>query len=349
MHRKASCDGRERMLIIENQEWVEKNFSQCQLGNTLRNQRLITVAQNMIECPDESLPTQNSDWSDLKAAYNLFDRPEATLENIASVHWQNTRSTSCEHALLICDTTDISHQSHKATKGLGMLGDGRGSGFQLHTCLMVDSQSKSIIGVAGAKYYHRKKAPKNETRSERLARDRESQLWGDVVDLVGRPPEQSTWIHVFDRGGDNFEALCHIVQQQCCWLIRVGQMNRKVCLQSGEVIPMKTAVKSAKLLGSYDLLLRARQGVAARTAKIEVSSITIRLPRPSVSSSFVKESGLKQIETNIVIVKEIDPPKGVSRITWVLMTSLAVDTFEQAWRVIEYYETVGSLRNITNA
>lgn len=329
----------ERMLIVENTEWIEQNFVGCQLGNTLRNQRLVTVAQSMIERPDESLPTQNADWCDLKAAYNLFDRPEATLENIARVHWEKTRQASCQHALLICDTTDISHQSHKATTGLGMLGDGRGLGFQLHSCLMVDSQSKSIIGVAGAKYYHRKKAPTNEKRAERLARDRESKLWGDVVDLVGRPPEQSKWIHVFDRGGDNFEALCHIVKQQCDWVIRVGQMNRKVLLHDDKVVPMKTAIKRAKLLGSYELHLRARQGVAARTAKIEVSSMTIKLPRPSVSSRFVKDSGHKEIETNIVVVKEVDAPRGVSRIMWVLMTSIAVDTFEQAWKVIEYYES----------
>jgi hypothetical protein len=330
---------RERILIIENEEWVEQNFGGCQLGNTLRDNRLKIVAKNMLERPDRSLPQQNADWSDLKAAYNLFDRPEATLEAIARVHWEKTRATSCKHVLLICDTTDLSHQAHKATTGLGILGDGRGSGFQLHSCLMVDSQSKSIIGVAGAKFYHRKRVPKNETRKKRLARDRESLLWSHVVDAVGRQPEGSTWIHVFDRGGDNFEALCHIVHQKCGWLIRVGQMSRKIIGPDEQVVPMKNALKSAKVLGTYDLHLRTRPGVAARVAKIEVSSMTIKLPRPSKTSKFVKECDIGEIETNLLIVKEINPPKGVKKISWILMTSLAVRTFEQAWRVIEYYES----------
>lgn len=327
------------MLIVENKEWIDNNFGECQLGHKQRNERLRIVAQNMVERPDESLPKQNSDWTDLKAAYNLFDRPEASLENIARVHWENSRATKCKHVLLICDTTDISHQNHKATEGLSMLGDGRGSGFQLHSCLMVNSQSKSIIGVAGAKFYHRRRAPKGETRATRLGRDRESLLWGNVVDLVGRPPAESTWIHVFDRGGDNFEALCHIVLQECGWLIRVGQMSRKVLDENGESIPMNKVLAKAKLLGTYDLNLRARPGVAARTAKIAVSSLTIKLPRPSMTSQFIKDSGIKEIETNVLIVKEVNPPKGVAKICWVLMTSIEVNTLEQAWTVIEYYES----------
>ena len=76
----------------------------------------------------------------------------------------------------------------------------------------------------------------------------------------------------------------------------------------------------------------------ARTAKIKVSVTQVTLPRPRVASKYVKESGINSIETNVVIVQEVDPPKGVKPIQWVLLTSLAVRTFAQAWQVIEDYE-----------
>lgn len=36
--------------------------------------------------------------------------------------------------------------------------------------------------------------------------------------------------------------------------------------------------------------------------------------------------------------REINPPKGVKPLRWVLLTSEQVDSFDDAWRVIEWYE-----------
>ena len=41
---------------------------------------------------------------------------------------------------------------------------------------------------------------------------------------------------------------------------------------------------------------------------------------------------------NVVLVEEVDAPAGVTPIRWVLLTSLAVETFEEAWQVIADYE-----------
>ena len=35
---------------------------------------------------------------------------------------------------------------------------------------------------------------------------------------------------------------------------------------------------------------------------------------------------------------EIDPPKDVERVEWILLTSLPVASFNDAWRILEYYE-----------
>jgi len=41
---------------------------------------------------------------------------------------------------------------------------------------------------------------------------------------------------------------------------------------------------------------------------------------------------------NVVVVQEVDAPSGVTPISWVLLTSLPVQTFEDAWEIIGYYE-----------
>ena len=46
---------------------------------------------------------------------------------------------------------------------------------------------------------------------------------------------------------------------------------------------------------------------------------------------------LPEVEINVVFVEEINPPEGEEAITWLLLTSLPVDTFGQACLVVEYY------------
>ena len=135
------------MKIVENTQWVHDQFSQCQLGDTRRTKRLQIVAENMLATPDQSLPSQNSDWSDLKAAYRLFDREEVTYDAIARPHWENTKRTKPGTYLLISDTSDIDHFTHQATQGLGMLGSGIGRGIQQHSCMMFDCDEKQIVGL----------------------------------------------------------------------------------------------------------------------------------------------------------------------------------------------------------
>lgn len=326
------------MIITDNAQWVEEQFSDCDLGDCRRSKRLQGVAKNMLDAPERSLPQQNTQWTDLKAAYRLFDRPEVSFQAIATPHWQSTRQTKPGRYLLISDTTDIDHYSHPATEGLGMLGDGRGRGIQLHNCVMYDSDQQQIVGEAGALLYYRKRVPKNETRAQRLNRYRESSLWGDLVDRIGPAPEGCQWIHVFDRGGDNFESMCHIRQMGGDWVIRGSKLSRKVIDSRGETVTLKQASQAANCLGSYELSLRSRPGVAARTAKIEVSATTVTLPQPSQCSGWVRQCGIKQLQMNLVIVQEVGAPKGIKPVGWVLLTSLPAATFEQAWQVIEDYE-----------
>ena len=296
------------------------------------------VAEHMLACPEKSLPEQNSDWSDLKAAYRLFDSDHVTFSAVAQQHWHQARQTQPGRYLLISDTTDIDHFSHCATTGLGQLGKGDGRGMQFHNCLIYNCDMKLLEGAAGALLHYRPPVSKTETRAQRLNRVRESEIWGNLVAEIGCPPQASQWIHVFDRGGDNFEAMCHIQLSRFDWVIRAAKLNRNVINQKGEKKPLKEVLNESHFLGSYDLSLRSRQGVKARTAKIDVSVVPVTLPKPRHRSPWLKKCDIKELATNVVIVQEVKPPKGTTPVLWILLTSLPVKTFADAWQVIEDYE-----------
>jgi hypothetical protein len=324
--------------VVDNDQWVESNFGSCDLGDARRTKRLVKIADNMLAAPEKSLPQQNVEWADVKAAYRFFANENNTFERIAAPHWQQTRQTNPGRYLLISDTTDVDHYSHEATTGLGLLGDGRGRGMQLHNCLMYDSSREQIRGSAGSLVYYRKPKPKNETRTQRLSRLRESNVWGMLVDKVGEAPEGSQWIHVFDRGGDNFEAMCHIKLTANDWIIRASKLSRNVFTDDAKKMPLKDAIAEATELGSYELELRSRPGVAARTATITLSATSVTFPRPSQCSKWVKQTGIKELKMNVVVVEDVGAPKGVQPIYWVLLTSLPTETFEDAWQVVDDYE-----------
>jgi hypothetical protein len=326
------------MKVLDNDQWIQQQFGNCELGNVTRTKRLQRIASNMLNSPEQSLPRQNVHWPDIKAAYRLWQNERVTFDAVSQVHWQQTRRTAPGRYLCISDTTDIDHSSHRATTGLGMLGNGRGQGMQLHNCLFYDADRKQLIGAGGALVHYRALTPKNETRMQRLKRVRESEVWGRLVDQVGAPPAGSQWIHVFDRGGDNFEAMCHIRQANCDWIIRAGKLNRKVLLESGEKMPLAAALSKATFLGSYELSLRTRPRSPARTALLEVFVVKIRFPRPKHRSPWLTQCPIRELEMNVVWVREKNTPKGSTPIEWVLLTSLPVTTFAEAYQVIDDYE-----------
>ena len=326
------------MKFIDSEQWISDNFGGCELGDNRRTSRLVTIASNMLSAPEQSLPAQNQQWSDTKAAYRFFANKSVTFDRVAQAHWQQSRQTKPGRYLLICDTTDIDQYYRPATTGLGMLGDGKGRGMQLHSCLMYDCNTNQIHGTAGAIVGYRKRKPKNETKMQRLDRERETDVWGKLVDKVGSSPEGSQWIHVWDRGGDNFEAMCHIFLAGNDWVIRAAQLKRKVITEDGRKIHLNKAIEEAQLLGSYELNLRSRPGVAARKAKIKVSVVRVSYPRPSQHSKWVKQCGVKELKMNVVIVQEVNAPRGVKPIRWVLLTNTPVESLESAMQVIEYYE-----------
>lgn len=327
------------MKLRDNDRWVATQFGECELGDKRRTKRLLKVAENMLVSPEKSLPQQSAKWSDLKAAYRLFDKETVTFQAIAQPHWQQTRNTKPGRYLLISDTTEIDHTTHESTTGLSQIGNGGGRGMQLHNCLVYNTNEKLIEGVAGALLHYRIKVPKKETRTQRLNRIRESDLWGNIVEKVGAAPGGCQWIHVFDRGGDNFEAMCKIELTGCDWIIRAARLNRKIFTADRERKSVKDALKEdAEVLGSYELNLPTRRGVKARTAKLTVSTVGVTLPHPRLCSKWVKQCGVKELATNIVVVEELNRQKGVTPIKWVLYTSLPVRTLDDAWQIIEDYE-----------
>jgi len=321
-------------------EWAQLNFAGCDLGDKRRTKRLVQVAEQIGSNPSASLPNQIEHWGDLKAAYRLFDCEEVTFEAIAGPHWQLTKQAASGRCLVIGDTTEFNFGKHREIADIGPTGNGSGQGFLLHNALLVSADSQEILGVAGQTIHYRKKkkSKKRENSAQMLKRDRESEMWGTVIDQIGKPQNDVEYVHVFDRGADNFEVYCRLLQNDGQWVIRASKMNRTVLTDAGQQMPLKEYLPQLKTWGHYTLSLRARPGQAAREAQIEVRVGRINIPRPRHVSPWVRSLKQPPIAMNVIEVVEVDVPPGVTPIRWVLFTSLPIETFADVWAAIGYYE-----------
>lgn len=329
-------------LTLDIAQWAQRQFEPCEFGDLRRTKRMIQLATQVAAKPDASTPQQTERWADCKAAYRLFDCDEVTFEAVTAPHYAATRAVEPGTWLVINDTTELNFGYDRDLPGAGRVGNGtKDRGFYLHTAMIAATDGSALIGLAAQELYIRplKKVERVGSAKRKTLKTRETDVWGRVIDAVGRPPAGAHWIHVCDRGADNFDVYCHLLEQQAGWVIRAAQLKRLVRTDDGVERSLDEVLNAAAVVGSYELAVQANQNQPARTAHVEVRWARVVMPRPrSGISRYVRQRGVTEIAMWAVEVRESHPPAGVEPVRWVLLTSEPVNNFHDAWRIIGWYE-----------
>ena len=133
--------------------WAEREFGGARLGDRRRTRRLVKVAAGLARCPSGTLPSALRHWKELKGAYRLFSNQEAAIHPaLLETHCQADAGEVPHQPgeyLLIEDRTCLDYSGHRATRGLGRIGNDRGMGFLLHTTLAVKVEAEAAVRVVG--------------------------------------------------------------------------------------------------------------------------------------------------------------------------------------------------------
>ena len=118
------------------------------LGDRRRTQRLGALSPPILPFPAlaATLPQAFPHWAELKAAYRFFGRRGVSFERILAPHLERTREACRQPGeyLIIEDTTQLDYSGRPDTEGLGVIGDGGGRGFELHSALAVRVESWTL-------------------------------------------------------------------------------------------------------------------------------------------------------------------------------------------------------------
>ncbi|WP_237229298.1 IS4 family transposase [Rubinisphaera sp. JC750] len=320
--------------------WAEREFSECELGDQRRNRRLVKVAAQMLARPDGSTPQQAESWSDCKAVYRLINREEVSFSALTMPHYQRTRQSGKpgQVRLILNDTTEVNYGRTRRAAGLGAVGRNTGRGFFLHSALMRDPVSQEVVGLAGQEILYRRGKKKGAKNTRRRAEDRESAVWGALIDQVGRPPEGVTWLHVCDRGADDYEVYLRAFHQGCGWVVRACRLNRSVLTAEGAGTTVEDLLKEQPVQGHRQLDVQATSKSPARTAQLELRFGTLQVPVPSVSNTWIDAHAPEEpLTMSVVELREACPPADATPVRWVLLTSQVVESAEQAEQILDYY------------
>jgi hypothetical protein len=329
------------MTLCTPAEWAREEFSAVRLGDARRTSRLVRVAAALAHCPSGTLPQALPHWSELKAAYRLFDTPTVSHEAILSPHLARTRQRCAEpgETLLIEDTTLLDYSGHRATRGLGQIGNDRGRGLLLHTTLAArvegwdahDRPQTQVLGLAGQECWARtgpSRRGQKERWRQRLKRARESERWARALAGLPERPAASQWIYLADRESDIYEVFERCRQSGVQFIVR-AQFARALAVADGSVF---TAVASAPVLGRMAVEVRGRDGQAARTATVELRACTV-----SLRGVWRPDGARAGLTVQVVQAAEVDAPAVGEPLRWVLLTDLPVENLEQARRVVGRY------------
>ena len=333
----------------------ELNFAHAELGDARRARRLAKTADLMCRRPGGSLPQKLNNPKDLKAFYRLVRRDEVTHEAILTAHrkvTQNKIRQTRGPVLVIHDATELDYSKHLSLEeDLGQIGNGNRRGYIAQNSLAVNPQNRQVLGLYNQVLHHRANVPAGETVAQKREREsRESLLW-----LQGTKPENavpSSWklVDICDQGADTFEFLEHEVNSGRRFVIR-AKYDRSILIGhddagASETENLRPFFRRLPEAGNWTLSVTSkvqpkRKGKkkqvkrVAREAEMAVSFAPIQIKPPRKKSG---KHGHVPLEVWGVRVWEVNPPAGQERLEWFLVTNEPLLTFEDAYRVVGWYE-----------
>ena len=318
----------------EDPDWVSREFGGADLGDVRRDARLVELARALAERPEVSLPQALQDRAALKAAYRFFDNEDVSARGILAPHIASSveRMRGQPVILAVQDTTFIDYAGHRATEGLGPMNDRDGWGLLCHGTLAFTPEGLPL-GVLGLRVWARD--PKNRgikaTRRLRAIEDKESYKWLDSVQALAQLREQlpgTRLVSVADREGDVYEFFAQAQALGVDQLVRAA-WDRRVESPQGHVW---STLAKAPLLAQQRLQLPRSLGRAPRVAKLSLRACPITLKPPNHTGVT-----LEPIRLWALWACERRPPAGVKAIEWMLLSTIPIDSAEQACERLQWY------------
>lgn len=313
------------------------------LGDKRLNRRSVIVMEALAANPEASINAACEGWSDTLAAYRLFNNEAVTPEQILRPHRESTQRRMREHAvvLIVQDTTELDYTKHPTTDTKCLNTERRfGLYEQVHLAVTPD---KLCLGVVGSEFFDR--APeslgKGDERRTLPIEEKESFRWLKgyrlACELAADCPETKI-VSVADCEADIYDIFVAAQQQtgpRADYIIRAKEerctLQRDLSAGPAVYCKVRDEVSRSKLRATRTVELSATPKRTARQAHLEIRAITVPVKPPHARPS------LPSVTHNVVLVEEVGGPGDGTAVSWLLITTLPIETLEEILNIIDYY------------
>jgi hypothetical protein len=328
-------------------EWIEEELREIDLGDERLNRRCGQVLERLAADPQASVNAACNGWAETHAAYEFFKNRKVDEHKILAAHRRATIERMKMHPVVLVaqDTTELEYtRKVRTVKGAGPLNEEYRRGFFDHTHLVLTPQ-RLCLGVVGMDLWARDDETFRQGKARKFEpiEKKESFRWLEgyrlACELAEKLP-QTQIVSIADREADIYECFLEARQagppRRAAWIIRARE-NRSLpepdpAAGSFCYCKLFEAIAAAPVLGRRTLPIPKTAKRKARKAHV-----TIRAQRIRLKSPYRPGIRLPQLEINVVLVREEEPPTGEEAIEWLLLTGLPIDSLKRALRVIGYY------------
>jgi Transposase DNA-binding/Transposase DDE domain len=310
--------------------WASEHFSGVR-GDARLVRRLVAMASQAARRPAGLVTQVFRTSAEREGAFRLLENRRLSAAEMArATHDAVAGQCGQQEVYVALDGSSLSLTERTARRELGGVGAWKdfGRGLLVASALAVSGRGVPV-GICGQRFWARE-APTTKRIKNHRSMQTETRHGVELLEQVHARLQACgalPWYQL-DRGFDAWP----ILQRACHGKMRltVRAVGSRLVVDSlGRRKLLRDVAGRARLLGHYDLEVRATATRPARTARMRLHCATVTVPLA------VGKRRREDVRLQLVHVQEIssDP----QRLVWMLLTTVAVDSREDALRVVRGY------------
>jgi hypothetical protein len=318
--------------------WAEQEFGTIRLYDGRLKQRLYKIAQDFYGAPEANIPQACGSKAGTMGAYRFFQNPKATMDIILDAHTEATIDRIRKHRVVLApqDTTTLNYSTHPMTEGLGPVNttNDKSIGLLLHDTLAF-TQDGTPLGVLDAQCWARdpNDPQKRERRHQLPIEQKESAKWlrsFHKVTQIQRLCPDTLLVSIGDRESDIYELfdMARKTPNGPGLLVRSEKSRRR---KTGQGF-LWDVMAQKQMAGSLKIHVPRSGSRKARDSMVQIRFANVQLKRPKNNTT-----SMESIDIWAVYVLERPDEPVASPIEWLLLTTVAVESFADAQKRVEWY------------
>jgi Domain of unknown function (DUF4338)/Transposase Tn5 dimerisation domain/Transposase DNA-binding len=310
--------------------WVTEELKRLKVSDKRLKARGIQIAKDFYKNPTANIPEACETNTKTVGAYRFFRHQDVTLSSMIASHTKATVKRIRKESVILAvqDTTSLNY-TRRASDEFGHIGSNHATGMLVHGTMAFTPEGLPL-GLLNVQTWVRKKEEtgKRHLRAQKTIDEKESNKWlvsyQSLVDIQPQLPD-TMLVSVGDREADIYDLFERASQTENGPELVIRARHDRCC-QDKKLL--WTLLEESPSSGQITLSVPRKPGQKKREAILDLryKQVTIK-----------KKESSKTHSLWAIYAHESNPPATITPISWMLLTTLPITSFEDALEKLKWY------------